>query len=385
MGRTRTSDSTRVLGPLALLGRRRRRPWSRRALRAAVAAAALGVVAPFPLVAVGPPAAATSAALAQSTEVPVSWSVRPAPMPGIDQRPNFVYEAEPGETIHDALVVENLGSVELVLGVYASDAFNTDEGGIDLLAAGAQASDVGRWVRPEQRAITVPAGGAVEVPFTVQVPEDATSGDHTGGIVTSLTVSEPDVAGNQVRIERRLGSRLHVRVDGELVPELSFIAFEIEHRPNANPFAPGSVVARYTVENTGNVRLRATRELRVDGSIGSTRISEGADMAELLPGNSLELTQEIGDVWPTFGTTVEVELRPYDAWGSSLDVLPRPVIARTSQTFLPLPQLVAVAVLVLMGALWWGGRQRRARQLEVAVQRAIAASEADLYSSNKHA
>ena len=310
---------------------------------------------------------------AQEPELPVSWGVRPGADGGHPGRANFVVEADPGETVRDSLVVENLGSVELVLGVYASDAFNTVDGELDLLPADEEPVDVGSWVTFEHPSVTVPPGGTIEVPFTVTVPDDAPSGDHVGGVLTSLTVTEPDAQGNRVRIERRLGTRLYLRVSGELEPALSFTSLEVDHSPSWNPFAAGSMTVRYRVENTGNVRLRATRAVRVDGAMGSTdRTVEGADLPELVPGGSLELTQAVEGVWPGFGTTVEVELEPYDPSGAPLDPAPRPVIARTTRTLVPYPQLALLVVLVIGTVALLRGRRRRERRIAEAIDRAVA-------------
>ena len=252
----------------------------------------------------GPVAADTVA-----PSVPVSWSVEPVTRPGAPDRPNFVLDAAPGDVVEDALAVQNLGDVDLVLGVYASDAFNTTTGGIDLLAAGEAPEDLGSWVRLDETSITVPAGGAVEVPFSVDVPADADPGDHVGGIVTSLRVTEADAEGNRLAVERRLGTRIHLRVDGTLTPELTFTELDADHSGVANPFAPGSMRLTYRVENTGNVRLRATRTATVDPTWGPTVTAEAADMAELLPGNSYVLTQTVPGNRPACSSTPRPDQR----------------------------------------------------------------------------
>ena len=316
---------------------------------------------------------APGSAGAQERELPVSWGVRPGASPSDPDRANFVVEADPGASIRDSLVVENLGSVELVLGVYASDASNTVDGELDLLPADTEPVDVGSWVTFEQPSITVPPEGAVEVPFTITVPEDAPPGDHVGGVLTSLSVTEPDDRGNRVRIERRLGTRLYLRVSGELEPALTFTSLEADHSPSWNPFAAGSMTVRYRVENIGNVRLRATRAVRIEGSMGLTgRTVEAADLPELLPGGSLELAHEVSGVWPALGTTVEVELQPYDPSGAHPDPAPRPAVGRTTRTLVPYPQLALLLVLAVGGTALFRGRRRRDRRLAEAIDRAVA-------------
>lgn len=310
----------------------------------------------------------------QGGEVPVSWAVRPSPVDGEPARPNFVLEAEPGDTLSDVLVVENLGEVNLVLGVDASDAFNTETGGIDLLSGDDEPTGLGSWVAVEEPSLTVPAGGSVEVPFSLTVPDDATPGDHVGGIVTSLRITEPDQTGTRVTVERRLGTRIYLRVDGELSPELTFTALSSSYRGTANPFAPGAMDITYRIENTGNVRLRATRAARVEPSIGPSSSDEAADMAELLPGNSYELTQRVDGVWPGWSTATAVELHPYDSSAADpLGATPA-AIGRVSTTLVPWPQLHLLLAVVVIAALWVLARRRRDRQLRASVDQAVAAA-----------
>lgn len=331
----------------------------------------LAVVA---LVVVGVVASPASAVSAVGSQVDgpgsVSWSVAPASVSGTPDRPNFVLEAAPGEVLRDTLVVENLGSVNLVLGVDASDAFNTPNGGIDLLPADEEPVDLGSWVRPESSSITVPAGASVEVPFTIEVPEDAAPGDHAGGIVTSLRVTEDGPAGNRVEVERRLGTRIYVRVDGELRPELTFTELSATYDGTANPFAPGTMRLTYRVENTGNVRLRATREATVSPSWGPSASAEAADMAELLPGNSIELTQSVAGVWPGGSIRSEVELVPYESSGASVAEVRR-AIARTSSSVVPWPQIVAALVVLLALVCWYVARRRARARLRTTVDEAL--------------
>lgn len=329
-------------------------------------------------------ASATSGAQEGGSEASVSWSVEPVRRNGTEERANFFSEAEPGERIEDAIVVRNLGTATLVLGVYASDAFNTPGGGIDLLAGDEEPVDLGSWVTVSSPAITVAPGEAIEVPFSISVPADAPSGDHAGGVVTSLTVrpdSSADTAsGTAVAIERRLGTRIHVRVDGEMRPELTFRSMSATYSGTLNPFAPGEMVLSYTVENTGNVRVRARRSATVKPSIGPAVSAEAADMAELLPGNSYELTQTVTGVWPLASTSSEVELQPYEPTGAALDQAPAAAIARTSVSLVPWPQLILLAVMVVL-VVWSltrraAGQRRLAATVDSAVRDAMASRDA---------
>src|SRR5690606_17067123 len=135
----------------------------------------------------------------------LTWSVRPVPTTDEPDRPNFAFTVEPGTTLHDVIRVTNYADQPLQLDVYASDAVMTASGSLDLLPAGEQPRDLGAWIAFDAGAIVVPAGGSVDVPFTITVPPDAEPGDHAGGVVTSFRSPGADDSGRPVLLDRRLG------------------------------------------------------------------------------------------------------------------------------------------------------------------------------------
>ncbi|XVV15696.1 WxL protein peptidoglycan domain-containing protein [Actinoplanes sp. CA-131856] len=300
----------------------------------------------------------------------LTWSVRPAPVTGKPDRPNFVYDLRPGQKVTDSIRVRNYGGKPLSLTVYASDALTTSSGALDLLPAGTEPTDTGSWVSLGKTKIEVPAQKFVDVPFAMTVPAKAESGDHTGGIVTSyVSLDGPDRA---VTVDRRLGTRMYVRVSGPLQPQLDVSGLTTSYAGNLNPFGPGRLHVTYTVTNTGNVRMGA--EQVVATSFPGREITL-PPMPELLPGGKLTFQADVDGVWPTFRTKAKIQLkmvptRPGDVFGA-------PVVAVTTSAWtVPFPQLVVVLIGVLTLALVrWRRRRRRAsvnKQIEEAVRVALA-------------
>lgn len=117
-----------------------------------------------------------------------SWSIGPAGSLDPNQpgnRSNLTYDATPGSTITDAVVISNFGNVQLNFRIYATDAVNAEDGQVDLLLGDQQPTDVGSWVQIAQENVTVPPGMELTLPITITVPPDARPGDHVGGIVAS--------------------------------------------------------------------------------------------------------------------------------------------------------------------------------------------------------
>jgi hypothetical protein len=240
----------------------------------------------------------------------LSWSVRPTPTDTAENRPNYNLTAKGGDTIADSIRVRNFGSRELLLKIYASDARTTETGAMDLLPAGEAPKDVGAWITLEKADLRVPAGEHVDVPFTMSVPDNAESGDHTGGIVTSVVAESTNDKGEPVKLDRRLGTRVQVRIDGPLRPLLQLSGMTTSYNGSANPVGRGRMNVTYTVTNTGNVRMAADQGVTVKGPLGfGSRKAKLEAMPELLPGNSLTLSTDV-PAWATLHTSTNVRLVP---------------------------------------------------------------------------
>lgn len=208
-----------------------------------------------------PGAAATPFAQAR-LEDQVSWGVAPAQNALGSGRAHFDYTADPAGKITDGLTLVNHSTRPITLRVYASDAFTTHNGGIDVLPSGAKSTDVGAWITVGMDTVTIEAGKSVTVAFTLTVPANATPGDHSGGLVTSLVDT---AAAGGVRVEHRLGSRVYLRVGGRLNPALAVTDVHADYSGSVNPVGTGGVRITYTVRNTGNVRLSARQHITVAG------------------------------------------------------------------------------------------------------------------------
>ncbi|WP_282948681.1 DUF916 domain-containing protein [Cellulomonas endometrii] len=304
-----------------------------------------------------PPAASTQ----------VSWGVRPADTVHGAERPNFAYSLAPGGTLSDALVVTNRGDAPLALDVYAADGFLTADGTLDVLEAGEESTALGSWVQVATPEVVVAPGESLEVPFTVTVPEGVQPGDYAAGVVSSLLVE--NAAG--VSVDRRLGSRMHVRVGGDLAPALTVSDVRVDWSAGSNPVTPGTAAVTFTVTNTGNARIAPAEQVQVSGLMGLGRARAAAvEVPELIPGASVERTVTVDGVWPLVRTTARVALGgevvalPAAAGTTTAAAEPAPavpgVVATAADWAVPWPALALVALLVLLVV--WRVRARRRRR-----------------------
>ena len=322
-------------------------PLARRA-SAAVALVAALVTAPAlagPALAAAPEAQTASSPHSAAAVDDVTWTVRTESNRFGSDRPGYDYTLSPGETITDGIVVTNRGDEQLELGVYAADGFTTDAGGFDLLPAGEKSATLGTWVHLDDATVTVAPGASVTVPFTVVVPENATPGDYGAGVVTSMATAQ---AADGVSVDRRLGIRMRLRVDGELAPALTVQDVRVDWAGGLNPFA-GDTRVEFTLHNAGNTALTSVAGVSVAGPFGmlGTDAAEVADPPELLPGESWTQEVTVPGIAALVLLTATATVIPAstDAAGTTSSLAP----VAASGTGWAVPWLV-IAVLVLIAA-----------------------------------
>lgn len=334
-------------------------------IRQSMLAAAAAVV--WAAVVVG--AAAPAAAATAEPTAEVTWGVRTGSPDG-QARENFTYEVDPGGTLEDTIVIANYDDAPLHLDVYAADGFTTTSGQLDVLTRDAESTGIGTWVSLDQDEIVIEPGESAEVPFTVAVPRNATPGDHAGAIVTSLAVLPSE---DGITVDRRLGIRIYLRVAGDVAPLLAIEDLHVEYAGSANPFGGGEATATYTVRNAGNARLAAGQSAILSGPLGwwpSAPIAV-AEMPQLLPGETWEVTAPLGAVVPVFLLSADVTVTPVLPDGAQV----QPVIAST--TFWAVPWAFLALVLAIAAAavatIWITRRRTRSRKAseDARVQQAV--------------
>ncbi|MCI2419589.1 DUF916 domain-containing protein [Saccharopolyspora sp. K220] len=309
------------------------------------------------LAAVSLVAAGAGSVAAAQDDVP--WEVRTAANEFGSDRNNYSYTLDPGGQLADGLVVVNHGTTPLDLAVYTADAFTTDAGQLDLVRKDATSTGVGAWVHTDRDHVTIQPGQSVEVPFTVALPDNATPGDHMGGIVTSLTRPGDGNAGT----EQRVGIRIRLRVGGELKPNLSVEDPQVHYSGTPNPIGTGDATFTYTVHNTGNAILTARQTASISGPFGLWRVpaEQIDDSPPLLPGETWKVSVPVRAVTPALRLTGTVALVPLlaDASGS---IAPLPVIETTTHAWVNSWVLLLVIALCVVVVALVARRRRQAKR-----------------------
>lgn len=280
----------------------------------------------------------------------------PAAADATDGRSRFSYEIEPGQAVTDHYLVRNTGSLSQEVTVFATDAYNTADGAFALLDTGATPKDAGAWTSfSGQPAVTTTLGPGEEqvLEFTVVVPADASPGDHAAGIVVSAMSLE-----GQVRIDRRVATRMYVRVAGDLQPRLTLSSIASSQQLDWNPFT-GTMDVTVTIRNQGNVALSGDLLVAVETWFGfGTGVVAHQHVEELLPGATRKATFTLSDV-PRWGYLHPVvTLRPTTDEGAP-KIGELNAVVRDTNLVSP-PWLILAVMVALAGTYVWA-RWRRAR------------------------
>lgn len=239
-------------------------------------------------------------------------ATRPAGADGMpDDRTRLEYSADPGQSVSDQVLIGNSGKSAQDFTVYATDAFNAENGDFSLLATADAPTSIGAWVRFENGEnrvqFTLQPEEVRLVKFTVAFPADATPGDHVGGLVASVLQKSEGVS-----IDRRVATAMYARVSGELQPRLNLASFDATYQGDWwNPFG-GTVKVLYTVDNPGNVALSANVSMKAVTWFGiPVTGAGGTSIPVLLPGNSATYEYDLTGIGQWGYLNPSAELMPF--------------------------------------------------------------------------
>lgn len=285
-----------------------------------------------------------------------SWSVEPTPpsKPTPAPRNYFVLEGDPGSVIEDQVRITNFTKQPITFKLYGADGYNTvQDGFFALKTLDDEQVDVGSWVTMPVSELTVAPLTQVDAPVTITIPENATPGDHAGGIVALNTAIEGTEKGEnlEIGVQRAVGARVYLRVSGPTRAALEVSDVTLDHDRGWLPWTgSGKGTVTYTVENTGNLRQSPDIDIQVNGLFGRDVDQANADgKVDLLPGQKVTLTQPIDGIGHLDHLTATVTVETTEGTTDS---------AETSTWISPW-LLIAVVLLLVVGAVYRWRRRRR--------------------------
>lgn len=334
-----------------------RQVGSGRARRFAAASLACALLSGGILAAPAPAAAAPQPSPTRPATGAIEWSVTPVDGIGGDRRSSFDFTVPPGTTLHDAVTVANHGGTPLTLSVYATDAFTTPDGSFALLTAEQKPTDLGSWIRFDAPSVTVPPGGTARLPFHLTVPSNATPGDHAAGIVASRRVPGAASGDAQLAVDQRVGTRVYLRVNGPLRPDLTVTELTVHYGSSGYPVSRDTAKITYTVRNGGNIRLAATARVSLLAPFGITLArSQRFTIPALLPNETYTGTLAVSGGFPSGRLTARMDLDGVNPPG----VVPVDLAHRRHEaTIWAVPWLLVCVIVAVVLAVWPGRRLLR--------------------------
>jgi hypothetical protein len=311
----------------------------------------------------------------------VTWSVQPATSKGPDpSRIDFSYGVvAAGSSIQDHVEIVNRSSQSAAFSVYGTDATGTSpQGALLLLGSSQKSTDIGAWAAfpggAKQLSTIIPGNKAIIVAFTINVPRQATPGDHTGAMVAAVGVTQKNAAGESVVENYRIAVPIELRVPGPLRAGVHVQSISTGFSDPLNPFGTGSATISYTMTNTGNVRQSATSVVSVTGPFGQAVTVHPAKLPTILPGDSVRVSVSVPGLFPVGPMTARVNVTPGWPKGTIPLAHAAPAVTGSASLFaFPWTLLGLILLLAAIGVgIWyyrrWRGRIRRAELAAVAAR-----------------
>ena len=312
----------------------------------------------------------------------IEFSAVGATPKGADGRYQFAYtDIKPGSVIKDWIELFNRGTTPAAFGVYPVDATGTTLTGTLVFDQPSQKpTDIGTWVtlyassaqpHAKQSSFVMGGGSGVIEPFTITVPDNATPGDHTGGLAVQVGVPRVNSKGQRVTVYSRIALPIELRVTGPLREGMQVQSISTSFNDSINPFGPGSASVSYSVANTGNVRISGTALLKVTGLFASSS-GTAPKLPTILPGDSVRVTTTVGGLYPAGSFTAKVTVTPSWPPSSAKTALTLTGAAGSASLF-AFPWALVGFIILLVGLgygtwrfLRWRTRQRAAEMAAVA-------------------
>jgi Bacterial protein of unknown function (DUF916) len=202
------------------------------------------------------------AGAAQGTDV-VSGSVAPGSQ--TDPAGSF-YQLllAPGASVEQSVVITNQNAKAVLVDISGVDATTGASTGASYGSPGSKPRSIGAWISVEQRQIQLAPGERRTIAFRIDVPRDATAGQHLAGLSIAVPKSDAPRAAkpgtNQAAFEVSLQAQrviaVEVDIAGPRAPELVV--------SGARPVAHGdSIDIELAIENRGNAFARGRGVLAV--------------------------------------------------------------------------------------------------------------------------
>jgi hypothetical protein len=179
----------------------------------------------------------------------------------------FVHTTEVGKKINEGVKVINNASEKKTILVYAVDSEVSSGGAFACKQLTEEKKDAGSWISLEKTEITLDSLQSEVVPFTINIPQNASIGEHNGCII----IQEKKESSNEpgVNLTFRSGIRVALLIPGDITRKIEIEGFEVLQKDN------GLRILRPKVKNLGNVSIDTNVQVKTDYFFGRNYFKAG--------------------------------------------------------------------------------------------------------------
>lgn len=166
------------------------------------------------------------------------------------------------------------------------------------------------WVSVAEK-ITLKKGEKVEIPFSINVPQDADTGGHFAAIF--LSTVPPSTNGGDVAVGAKVGMLVLLRVNGELREGGGVLSFGLKDDSFFVTKLP--VQFMYRFNNSGNDRVNPAGDIELRNTIGikTDTINANPSVGNILPGSTRRFEVRWGDEEPLPSSALFLDHVGYEA------------------------------------------------------------------------
>jgi hypothetical protein len=210
--------------------------------------------------------------------------------------PFFELNVNPGDSWSSSIRVINTNGSDMqvrvmVMGFTASD----DMGHGNFVPLSQLAGDddaLANWITTSGSSVNVPRDGAVDVPFSISVPSNASPGGHYGAILIGTGAPSAQTSTSQVGVSSFISALIFVRVAGDVTESAHIQSFSTDK----NSYQTPDVHFAVKVQNAGDVHIRPVGMIQIYNAFGKERgeisINGTGTLGYVLPSSSREFDAE---------------------------------------------------------------------------------------------
>ena len=273
----------------------------------------------------------------------------------------FVHTLKPNAIQEEGILLVNNSAEQKTLLVYSVDSVVSSDGAFACRQLSEPKKSVGSWIELAKFEVTLDSGTNEMVPFTINVPQTASVGEHNGCIVIQEKKEKEEGQTGMV-LSFRTGLRVAITIPGNITRKLEIIDLTVELQKD------GDYLLQPSVKNFGNVSIDASVQVVTRCLFGLTHIQHGGQFP-ILRGEvsdwNFELKKPFWGGWYQSSLTIEYEEGSETELGKETGEQ-KIQLTESSVWFFSTPQPIALAIEIIIllligfsGFLFWLSRRRK--------------------------